>query len=188
MLASADIVFPFCVRELHPVDWNFVQSSLHEGNMSVRTLSVAERLRADSVENGYVVTPMLLLKLAYIAHGYMLAKHDQPLLDENVEAWQYGPVVPSIYHALKKFGNQPVDGVPGAEGNFNFSDNESATIRDVARDYGKYRATLLSSATHVDGTPWHVVWNAGGKSAPIPDALIRDFYLGILKSPKHSSL
>jgi uncharacterized phage-associated protein len=157
--------------------------------MSHRTLSVAERLRVESDAAGHIVTPMHLLKLAYIAHGFVLAKFDRPLLDERVEAWQYGPVVPSIYHALKAYGNQPVDTqVPGSQVKYGFGDDESETMRDVARIYGKYRATVLSSATHAPGTPWYETWNAEGKSAPIPDALIRDFYRQILKSRKHSSL
>lgn len=33
------------------------------------------------------------------------------LIDEQIEAWKYGPVVPSLFHDLKKYGNQPVDGL-----------------------------------------------------------------------------
>lgn len=157
--------------------------------MSVRTLSVAENLRANSAERGYVVTPMHLIKLAYIAHGYMLAQYDAALLDEDVEAWQYGPVVPNIYRALKAYGNSPVDNqVPGSKPDFSFSNDERAVMRSVVETYGRFRATLLSTATHMNGSPWHAIWNKRGKSSVIPNDLIRSHYLSILKSEKHSAL
>src|SRR5215467_7486621 len=54
------------------------------------------------------VTPMQLLKLVYFAHGWYLALTGERLIDERVEAWKYGPVVPSIYHEFKRFGNEPI--------------------------------------------------------------------------------
>lgn len=37
-----------------------------------------------------------LIKLTYIAHGWHLAYYQQPLIDEAVEAWYYGPMITSI--------------------------------------------------------------------------------------------
>ncbi|MCL6584270.1 MAG: DUF4065 domain-containing protein [bacterium] len=57
---------------------------------------------------GEKLTLMKLLKLIYFAHGWHLAITGKPLIDEQVEAWQYGPVIPSVYHEFKGFGNQPI--------------------------------------------------------------------------------
>ena len=54
--------------------------------------------------DGRSLTPMQLIKLSYIAHGWTLAILDNPLFKDIVEAWRYGPVVPDIYHRYKKFG------------------------------------------------------------------------------------
>ena len=51
-------------------------------------------------------TPMHVLKLTYLCHGWMLGIYDHALINEPVEAWQYGPVVPSLYHKYKKFGRR----------------------------------------------------------------------------------
>jgi len=40
------------------------------------------------------LTPMQVLKLAYIAHGWQLGLHGRPLINEPVEAWKYGPDLP----------------------------------------------------------------------------------------------
>ena len=55
------------------------------------------------------LTPLKLQKLLYFAHGWhlVLDSDGDPLLDEDIEAWKYGPVVPSIYHKFKEFRNNP---------------------------------------------------------------------------------
>ena len=55
-------------------------------------------------DSGRRLTPMQLIKLTYIAHGFSLAIKNRPLLDESVEAWRYGPVIPSLYRKLKSYG------------------------------------------------------------------------------------
>lgn len=133
------------------------------------------------------VTPMQLLKLVYIAHGYMLGKLGVPLIKEPVEAWQYGPVVRSVYNAVRGFGSLPVPSVPNAPTE-QFSDAEQQIIRDVARKYGRADGIALSSATHQPGTPWSVTWSNAGKNAIISNDMIEAFYRWILSQPSHSML
>lgn len=64
-------------------------------------LLVADYLVARS---GGRLTPLQVIKLTYIAHGYSLAINGEPLVDEAVEAWRHGPVVPSVYHRAKRCG------------------------------------------------------------------------------------
>src|SRR5262245_61420633 len=51
------------------------------------------------------LTPMKLQKLVYYAQGWCLGLNDCPIINEQVEAWQYGPVIPTLYHTFKEFGN-----------------------------------------------------------------------------------
>jgi uncharacterized phage-associated protein len=51
--------------------------------------AVADRFRELS---GNTLTPLQLLKLAYIAHGWSFPIRKQGLIGERIEAWQYGPV------------------------------------------------------------------------------------------------
>lgn len=132
------------------------------------------------------VTPMQLLKLVYIAHGYMLARHGVPLIRESVEAWQYGPVVRSVYEAIRDFRSSPVTNVPASPESF--SSEEVSVMRDVARIYGRADAITLSTATHQTGTPWSVTWATHGKNAVISNDMIEGFYRWILSQPSHSML
>ena len=41
-------------------------------------------------------TVMHILKLTYLAHGWMLGFHKRPLIKEPIEALIYGPVIPIL--------------------------------------------------------------------------------------------
>lgn len=158
-------------------------------DIEVKSLSVAQYLLDQCKANGdSATTPMQLLKLVYIAHGYMLGKYGQPLLKESVEAWRFGPVVPSVYHATKGFKDKPVEYVAKANKEFPFSAEEKETMDRVAKIYGKASGIVLSSATHRADTPWRKTWDQYGQNAPISNDLIEYFYGELLKKPRHSSL
>src|SRR5947209_648870 len=102
----------------------------------VKSLSVAQYLLDQCKANGdTAITPMQLIKLVYIAHGYMLGEHRQPLLKESVQAWRFGPVVASVYHAVKECKDQPVEHVTGAK-EYAFTEDEKKTMSRVAKIYG----------------------------------------------------
>lgn len=119
------------------------------------------------------VTPMQLLKLVYISHGWMLGLYGRPLINSSVEAWQYGPVVPSVYKAYRRFGGGTITEFPSTEPS-GFSPSERSVMQQVCEGYGKYTGIQLSALTHRPGTPWEVARRRGG--TVIPDDVIEDFY------------
>jgi uncharacterized phage-associated protein len=54
------------------------------------------------------LTPMKLQKLVYFAHGWHLALKDQPPIDEEIQAWEYGPVIERLYKSLRHYGNTQI--------------------------------------------------------------------------------
>lgn len=52
------------------------------------------------------VTPMKLMKLVYLTHGwYYYLSGGKPLISEDVQAWEFGPVFPELYHRTKRYGS-----------------------------------------------------------------------------------
>jgi len=121
------------------------------------------------------ITPMQLLKLAYISHGWMLGLYGKPLLAESAEAWRYGPVIPSIYHCYKKFGGNFITDTPQAEPE-GLSDQEKNLIQQVWDIYGKYSGLQLSALTHKPDTPWDITRKCVGNGAAISNDLIEEHY------------
>ncbi|UST85800.1 Panacea domain-containing protein [Pseudomonas siliginis] len=158
--------------------------------MSTKSLAVAQYIleRCHEQHDG-AVTPMQLIKLVYIAHGYMLGNYGEPLLDEPVEAWQYGPVVRSVYDAVREYRSSPVASVAGhRRWKGQFTNDELDAMDDVADIYGDIDGVRLSAATHKPGTPWSRTWERNGRNSIISNDLIENFYDEILDQPKHSSL
>ena len=154
-----------------------------------KSLAVAQYMLDRCRKAGYnAITPQLLIKLVYVAHGYMLGKHGQPLLGESVKAWRHGPVVASVYGAIRCFGGNAVENVPGAQRGYVFSAEERQAMDHVAMAYGKYSGVTLSAATHHPNTPWSMTWTAIGRNCVLSNDLIRHFYERIVKTPAHSAL
>jgi uncharacterized phage-associated protein len=79
--------------------------------MKENALSIANYFIRKSLKDGYPIRQLKLMKLVYISHGYMLALLDRTALDPNlnrVEAWKYGPVIPSVYYAFNHYKGQPI--------------------------------------------------------------------------------
>lgn len=140
---------------------------------------VANRFLELATDEGRPLTPMQVLKLVYIAHGWNLALHDRPLIDQPVEAWQYGPVIRDLYNAMKGFGGGSVRGpLPvgfGSNGD-ELSDDESDLVGQVFRLYGRMNGVELSRITHAFNTPWRQVYTPGKHGSVISPDLIADHY------------
>src|ERR1700712_2499331 len=53
---------------------------------------------------GEILTPMKLLKLSYLAHGWYLGLNDgNALMPEYAQAWKYGPVIQTVYDGFKEY-------------------------------------------------------------------------------------
>lgn len=65
----------------------------------------------DKAKDGNVYLDLLkIIKLVYIAQGWSLAIFERKaFFAEEVEAWSFGPVIPSVYHNFKEFSNQSID-------------------------------------------------------------------------------
>lgn len=146
------------------------------------------------------LSPMKLQKLVYFAHAWYLAYYDQPLIREEVQAWQFGPVVPEIYHEFKSYGNSSISKY-GTE--LSFESNDLALvepridredtqaldfIKEVWRVYGEFTPIQLSNLTHEEGSPWSIVAKQYSSELPrnidIPRDLIQGYFKTILQKQK----
>lgn len=130
------------------------------------------------------LTQMKLQKLAYIADGWNWAINDNDLVEENAEAWNYGPVFKDLYDHTKFFGSSPLPpgrlirpgdnevmrffggknkrSVPYKAG---LSAEQRSVIQHVWSRYGNLSAIELSQLTHQPGTPWFNAFSRGKNSA-----------------------
>ena len=126
--------------------------------------------------DGKTMTIMSLLKLTYIAHGWNLEiKNGQPLFGNKIEAWQYGPVIPDVYNALRPQGIEAKNPISGFVAPTDQS--TEAFLEEIYKIYGNMSACRLSEITHEAGGPWETATKWGGSYAEIPDDLIFSHYV-----------
>lgn len=138
---------------------------------------VANRLLEIAAEAGDTLTPMQLLKLVYICHGWMLGLYGVPLIRDQIQAWKYGPVIPKLYDAVRHFRSQPVVGplpISGPDGDL--IGIEDQVIRQSYDIYGKMSGPALSRLTHMPGTPWDQSFRPDEMAIEISNDLIEDHY------------
>lgn len=106
------------------------------------------------VDNGSadLISNLKLQKLLYYAQGVFLAANDKPLFDDDIVAWQYGPVVENVYQKYKKFGSNGIE-CDKSEAMPIISPEDACLLSEVMDEFGKYSAIGLMYMTHSE-TPW----------------------------------
>lgn len=94
------------------------------------------------------ITPLKLQKLLYYIQGLSLRIYDKPAFNNNISAWQYGPVVEEIY---KKYNGRSPITTPKMK--YEVCDGLKKIISLVVASYGKIEASSLIDLTH-DEDPW----------------------------------
>jgi uncharacterized phage-associated protein len=141
------------------------------------------------------IDPMKLQKLVFYAHAWWLAIKGEPLFEEDIQAWPWGPVIPSLYQQFRAFGRSPIVGqraetfvnrgsaVSSLNWHFGRPDQPSGEVteflKSVWESHKKYTGIQLSNATHDPGEPWTVIRDQcrdlEGRPV-IPNDLIRDVF------------
>lgn len=145
-------------------------------------LFVADAILKIAKAQGKSLTPMQLVKLTYIADGWSMALRDKSLFNNRVEAWQYGPVIPDLYHATKVFGRRPIPlDVVGDANEIDVSDEDKKFLEAVYNKYSKLDGIALSYLTHRAGTPWTQAYEPDIRNIEIPKHLIARHYKELSK-------
>ena len=155
---------------------NFLQ--LHEMNSKgYDARSVTNRLLLLARQEERWFTPLQILKLVYYCQGWGLAIFDTRLFYQEIQAWRYGPVIPAIYHAAKKYVDGPITEQLDAQ-KANFDEQDIALIEAVYLKYGKYTGKQLITLTHKPGTPWDQIWSIRTTDHDvIPIEVIQDYFV-----------
>ncbi|NEO89157.1 MAG: DUF4065 domain-containing protein [Moorea sp. SIO3G5] len=98
------------------------------------------------------MTNMKLQKLLYYAQSLHLALYDQPLFDEEIQAWRYGPVCPRAYWFYSEFEAKQLP-IPKKDFLSNIPDDKIEPLEETWAYLRGYHAFRLSNMTHVE-FPW----------------------------------
>ncbi|MBQ0089933.1 MAG: DUF4065 domain-containing protein [Prevotellaceae bacterium] len=122
-----------------------------------------------------------VLKLLYILYGMYYANTNKALFDDDkIQAWPYGPVVPSVYFSFKE---GTIENVSEEVLDSLFKDNIATNLLvDVVRERASWSAIQLTRWSHEYMSPWYkAVYGEDGKKESsfgnvIDDGLIKNYF------------
>lgn len=119
--------------------------------------SILSRAFAENID----ITPMKLQKLIYFVYRDYLKETNKRLFKEKFEAWRYGPVLPSVYQELKKYGSNSIKNYATEDdGKTVYTVDEDSTptfkriINNVWEEGKRFNGIYLSSLTCSSGSAW----------------------------------
>jgi uncharacterized phage-associated protein len=179
---------------------------------NVQNITTIENISASSLTNYLLnydslknkLTNLHLQKVIYLIHGFTLAIANISIInhsfDECIEAWKFGPVIPSIYHEFKHLTDNPIG-----------NEKESIVTSAIDVDFPQFFKPILSNTevkqilvkqisdwvitniitnnntlrpasklvelTHLEGSPWHQVFQEGKKHIEIENNRIQDYFI-----------
>ncbi|EJF77533.1 Uncharacterized phage-associated protein [Candidatus Bartonella washoeensis] len=144
-------------------------------------------------EENIQISPMKLIKLVYLAYGWMLAATGERLFPDRIEAWQHGPVIPALYHEFKDWGRRFIDcysrtvDLETGEILIPKIPKESADkytvqlLEIVWNAYKNFEPWLLRKESHEEGSPWKRVYDVGQFSVKLKDDDIKEYFTQKIK-------
>lgn len=141
--------------------------------MAISSLEAAKALGEYS---GWSVSNLQMQKILYIAHMFFLGSTGQKLISEPFEAWDYGPVIPSLYRKAKVFGSSDVQDIFYEVPHLDDNKVELLHLREAATKLVAIPPMRLVALTHRTNGAWDKNYKAGVKGIKIPDADILQEY------------
>lgn len=142
-------------------------------------LDVAKYLLYIAFQNGDTITNLKMQKLLYYAQAwYMVNNNGKLLFSDEIQAWKYGPVVPSVYQFFKEYNSYPIHHSVTEADISMIAEHERDFLNEFAVEYFSMSATELVSMTHNEA-PWKVAY-AKGINTKIDTGEMYNFYKAML--------
>lgn len=134
----------------------------------MEALNVANYI-IDNWSAKFEITNLKLNKLVYYSQVESLRKYNRPLFDDIVEAWQYGPVEPVVYHAFSSYGRNRINKSTGLA----ILDAISKKLIDSVMDkLGTLTAFDLVTLSHKPDGAWASVYSPDRDNPITPEAIL----------------
>lgn len=136
---------------------------------------IASEIKAEDVANYFIARAkqekinlhnMHLQNLVYLSQCINLAAYNDTIFQEDVMAWDFGPVIPTIYNKLRTYGNGFVSDYVGEyAGKEIFTPKANLVLNKVCDLFvidclSKYKNANLYISNLVKGvgSPWHKIF------------------------------
>ncbi|RGT88478.1 DUF4065 domain-containing protein [Coprococcus comes] len=116
-------------------------------------IDVAKYIILFCKENGYSISNLKLQKLLYFVQAQFLITTGKPAFSEEIEAWDFGPVVPEVYQHFKMWGSSELPSVLARNAEKKIYKRDQENMNEILEECAQYSASFLVDITH-NQDPW----------------------------------
>ena len=132
-------------------------------------LEIAKYIISKCFKEGVPVTNLRLQKLLYFILLESYKRIFRLMLDDDMYAWQFGPVVPDVYYEYNMYGGSPI--LLNYD-NLDIQLNDRILINRVIKENNNTPIWQLVNNTHKEGGPWAITIDKFGLRTVIEKKLI----------------
>ena len=124
-------------------------------------------------EKNRSISNLKLQKLLYFVRAEFLVSKGEPCFFEEIEAWDFGPVVPEVYRKYRIYGSASIPYIKGIDSGKILS-GDKALIDRIVDECSKYSAAMLVEVTHAQD-PWKKAYKRYQNNIITNDSIKRYF-------------
>lgn len=114
--------------------------------------AVANYIIAYGLQIGHPTNNWKLQKILYYVQVHFLKKTGSPFFQDEIEAWQFGPVISKVYYEFAVFGPAPI--TIFKEQDISLTPEEQSDLNQIIQDKGVIPYFDMLEDTKRDGSPW----------------------------------
>lgn len=138
-----------------------------------KAIDIAKYIINKCIDNSNPISNLQLQKILYYTQGEYIKKTNKFLFADDIEAWQYGPVVPEVYY---EYNNYSASCIRDKQSEMELDINVKKIIDPIIRSKSLVSAWKLVKDTHSE-SPWRNTYVKDEKRV-ITSNELKSFFVG----------
>lgn len=137
-----------------------------------RAIDIAKYIINKCTNDSYPISNLQLQKILYYIQRDCL-KEGTPAFEDDIEAWQFGPVVPDVYYEFCSYGSMPI--IMNYAINLDLDKSCNCDIDKIVEEKRRLNPWDLVEDTHKKGGAWNKTYTEIGSRRVINPDWIKEF-------------
>lgn len=123
--------------------------------MAYTAQQVAHYIISKCMRDKRPITNLNLHKILYFVQVASIQAGRGAAFDDDMEAWQYGPIVRNVYYEFGRYGGMPIT---DTFNNFQIADEDRVFFDPIIEKRSAQKSWDLVKESHRDGCAWQMVY------------------------------
>lgn len=139
-----------------------------------KALDIARYIIERCYTTNKTISNLRLQKILYFIQAEFLVAKKQPCFSDEIQAWDFGPVVPNVYYEYRMFGSANIPCIDKSQASHIISSKDKSILDNVIDECSKYSTSELVEITH-NQTPWIKAYESG-RNTVIEPSSIKEYF------------